>query len=257
MKNESYYKIKDDLSRSGIKPGDDLLIHSSYKSLGGVEGGIETLIKAILSYLGDRGTLLMPALSFATVNSSESNYTFDILNTPSCVGAVTEAFRKYGTAVRSMHPTHSVSALGYRAREYTELHCPDNTPVGENSPFRLLSQFGGKVLMLGCGTSSNTSMHGVEELACVPYVLSDEMREYTLIDSDGVARKKNYYYHYIGQRGFMQRYSRLENLMEFGKFKILNADCNLIDSATMWRVGAEKLREDAYYFVEKRSSLSP
>ena len=75
MKNESYYRIKEDLSRSGIKRGDDLLIHSSFKSLGGVEGGIKTLVEAILSYLGDRGTLLMPALSFAAVNSPEDNYT--------------------------------------------------------------------------------------------------------------------------------------------------------------------------------------
>lgn len=252
MKNESYYRIKEDLSRSGIRPGDELLIHSSFKSLGGVEGGIETLIEAIISYLGDRGTLLMPALSFATVNNPESNFTFDILNTPSCVGAVTEVFRKHGGALRSMHPTHSVAALGYRQREYTEGHYLDNTPVGEHSPFYLLSQRGGKVLMLGCGTGSNTSVHGIEQMARVPYVLSDEPREYTLIDAAGVARKKEYYYHYIGQRGFIQRYGRLENLMEYRKFKILAADCNLIDSAQMWRVGLKKLAEDAYYFVEKR-----
>lgn len=253
MKNESYYRIKEDLSRSGIKRGDDLLIHSSFKSLGQVEGGIETLIEAIVSHLGDRGTLLMPALSFVTVNNPESNFTFDILNTPSCVGAVTEFFRKYDGVVRSMHPTHSVAVLGYRQQEYTEGHYLDDEPVGENSPFRLLSHFGGKVLMLGCGTRSNTSMHGVEEMARVPYVLSDEMREYTLVDADGAARKKNYYYHYMSQRGFIQRYDRLEGLMDYGKFKILNADCNLIDSATMWRVGLQKLSEDAYYFVEKKA----
>ena len=106
--------------------------------------------------------------------------------------------------------------------------------------------------MLGCGTGSNTSVHGIEQMARVPYVLSDEPREYTLIDAAGVARKKEYYYHYIGQRGFIQRYGRLENLMEYRTFKILAADCNLIDSAQMWRVGLKKLAEDAYYFVEKR-----
>ena len=256
MKNESYYKIKEDLERSGIKPGDDLLIHSSFKSLGYVEGGIQTLIDALVSYLGDRGTLLFPTLSYSTVHDPKNNFTFDIINTPACVGAIPEFFRHCDGVVRSMHPSHSVAALGYRQSEYTSRHYLDNEPVGENSPFRILSQFGGKVLMLGCGTRCNTSMHGVEEMARVPYVLSDEMREYTLIGADGVSVKKEYYYHYMGQRGFIQRYDRLENLMEYGKCKILNADCHLIDSATMWRTGLKKLTEDTYYFVDRKEGFS-
>ena len=252
MQNASYQKIKEDLALSGIKPGDDVLIHSSFKSLGYVDGGIKTLIDALVSYLGDRGTLLFPALSYSAVNDPKSNFTFDILNTPVCVGATPEFFRRYDGVLRSMHPTHSVSALGYRQNEYISRHYLDNEPVGENSPFRILSQFGGKVLMLGCGTRCNTSMHGVEEMARVPYVLSDDMRTYTLIDKNGIAEKKDYYYHYMTQRGFAQRYDRLENLMEYGKCKILEADCNVIDSATMWKTGLAKMAEDPYYFVDRR-----
>ena len=252
MINDSYDRIKADLARSGIKPGDDILIHSSFKSLGYVEGGIKTLIDALVSYLGDRGTLLFPALSYASVNDPKSNFTFDILNTPVCVGAIPEFFRRYDGVVRSMHPTHSVSALGYRQKEYTERHYLDNEPVGENSPFRILSHFGGKVLMLGCGTRCNTSMHGVEEMARVPYVLSDDMRTYTLIDKNGIAEKKDYYYHYMTQRGFAQRYDRLENLMEYGKCKILEADCHIIDSAKMWKTGLAKMADDPYYFVDRK-----
>jgi len=43
---------KEDLVRSfrelGLKAGDVLLVHSSYKSFGGVEGGPQTVVDALL-----------------------------------------------------------------------------------------------------------------------------------------------------------------------------------------------------------------
>ena len=248
--NKSIVKIKEDLQSMGINKGDDILIHSSFKSLGNVEGGIKTFIEAVISHLGDKGTLLIPALSYDPVHAMDVP-TFDIKNTPSCVGAITEFFRTYDGVKRSMHPTHSVCAYGYRQDEYIKNHYKDDEPVGENSPFRLLPKFGGKVLMLGCGTKSNTSMHGVEEFSKVPYILSPDTRAYVLIDEDGNKKTVNYYYHYIRQNGFAQRYDRLENLMEFKKGKILEADCNIIDCKTMWTVAPEKLKEDPYYFTDK------
>jgi aminoglycoside 3-N-acetyltransferase len=250
-KKDYFEKIKQDLQAAGISKGDDVLIHSSFKSLGYIEGGIQTVIEALISQLGDNGTLLFPALSYRTVNDPESGFVFDINNTPCCVGSIPEYFRTYDGVVRSMHPTHSVCAYGAAAQQYVAHHHMDNTPVGAHSPFRLLSEHGGKVLMLGCSTRSNTSMHGVEEAANAPYLLSDEKRRYTIIDSHGNITHTDNYYHYMQQRGYIQRYDRLENLMEFGKCKILNADCNIIDSPTMWKVGAGKIAQEPYYFTDK------
>lgn len=244
-----YKKIQEDLAILGINRGDDILVHASFKSLGGVEGGIRTLIVALLSSLGDAGTLLMPALSYQTVTAE--NPLFDIRNTPVCVGAVPEFFRTFPGVERSMHPTHSVCVRGRRQKEYLADSEKDDEPVGENSPFRKLPAFGGKILMLGCGLHPNTSMHGVEEKAGVPYVLSPDKRKYTFVDNDGKCFDKEYFYHYISQNGFGQCYRRLGNLMEIKKGSVLKAECYLIDSAQMWKVGLSKLREDPYYFVEK------
>ena len=250
MSNTSFVQIKSDLQRLGINKGDDLLIHSSYKSMGGVEGGIETFIEAVLSLLGDSGTLLIPSLSYYSVHAMDEP-AFNIKTTPSCVGAISEFFRTLQGVKRSMHPTHSVCAIGARQDEYIKNHYLDNEPVGENSPFALLPEFGGKVLLLGCGTKPNTSMHGIEEYVKTPYILSNETRKYILIDENGEKTEKDFYYHYIRQNGFAQRYDRLENLMTFKKGKILQADCNLIDSKTMWEVAVKKLKEDVYYFTDK------
>ena len=253
-KNKDYLKIKEDLAGLGIKNGDDLLVHSSYKSLGGVEGGIETVIKAMVSVLGDSGTLLFPTLTFSNVNPEPpvNNPVFDVKNTPSCVGAMPNVFMKTEGVERSLHPTHSIAALGARQREYITGHELDDEPVGPNSPLFKLGQYGGKVLFLGCSTVSNTSMHGVEEYAGAPYVLSENTRRYVLIDKFGLKTEKDYRYHYMRQRGFEQCYDRLENLMEFKKGNILSASCNVVDCCEMWRVGTAKIKEEPYYFVEKK-----
>ena len=250
MDNTSFKQIKNDLQALGINKGDDLLVHASYKALGGVEGGIRTLIEAMLSHLGDMGTLLMPALSYDSVHAMNTP-TFDIKNTPSCVGAVTEFFRTYPGVKRSMHPTHSVCAIGARQDEYLKNHKLDRQPVGENSPFALLPKLGGKVLLLGCGTKPNTSMHGIEEHYPTPYILSPDTKTYVLIGENGAQTAVDFRYHYIRQSGYAQRYDRLENLMEFTKGKLMQADCNLIDSKTMWDVALKKLSDDVYYFTDK------
>ena len=250
--NKDYVRIKDDLAALGIRKGDDVIVHSAYKQLGGVEGGIETVIAALASVLGDCGTLLFPTLSYQFVNPEPpvNNNVFDVISTPSCVGAMPNVFMKLDGVERSLHPTHSVAALGARQNEYIKNHELDNEPVGSNSPFFKLKEFGGKVLFSGCSTGSNTSMHGVEEYAGAPYVLSENTKRYVIIDKFGNKTENEYYYHYIHQRGFAQRYGRLENLMEFKRGNVLMAQCAVVDCREMWRVGTEKIKNDPYYFVE-------
>ncbi len=48
----------------GVAPGDTLRAHSSYKSFGGVEGGPQAVIDALLEVLTPEGTLIMPNFNF-------------------------------------------------------------------------------------------------------------------------------------------------------------------------------------------------
>ena len=253
--NRDFITIKEQLSMLGIKNGDDVIVHSAYKQLGGVEGGIETVINALISLLGNSGTLLFPTLSFESVNPCPpvNNNVFVVKKTPACVGAMPKVFMAFDGVERSLHPTHSVAALGARQSEYINNHELDDEPVGPNSPFFKLGQFGGKVLFLGCSTKSNTSMHGVEEYAKVPYVLSKDTIRYVIIDKYGNKTEKDYHYHNIGQNGFAQRYDKLENLMKFQRGNVLAAQCAVVDCREMWKMGVEKLKKDPYYFVEKIS----
>ena len=72
--------IIEDLKNLGIKKGDIVLMHSSYKSLGVIEGGAKTFFEAFLDVIGEEGTLILPALSYETV--TRENPCFDKEKTP-------------------------------------------------------------------------------------------------------------------------------------------------------------------------------
>ena len=133
--------------------------HSSLRSLGPVPGGAETVVRGLVEALGPDGTLLMPALSYARVTPEQP--LFDVRLTPSNVGALPETFRTRPGTLRSIHPTHSVCGVGRLAAELLGRHIEDRTPCGPRSPFHLLPEYGGQILMLGCGLRPNTSMHAV------------------------------------------------------------------------------------------------
>ncbi|HHV50557.1 MAG TPA: AAC(3) family N-acetyltransferase [Clostridiales bacterium] len=234
----------------GLWRGEVLLVHSSMSSLGFfVEGGYDAVIDAFLEVLGDTGTLLFPALSYATVTREFP--VFSLKGTPCCIGKLPEAFRKRPGVIRSLHPTHSVCAVGRLAKEITMNHGMDTTPVGPNSPFRRLYEFGGRILMLGCGLRPNTFMHGVEEIAEVPYLLSPLPVEYECILPDGSKIKTTHLRH--GFNGLIQRYDRVLNILEPGDFVegyVGKAHCYLLDTKPLMEKSLLKLKDDPFYFVD-------
>lgn len=251
-------QLRADLIALGVRPGDAILMHSSYKALGGLEGGAGAFFETFLDLLGSEGTLVLPALSFDTVSKDQP--VFSANDTPSCpgIGYLTEYFRtKIPGVIRSLHPTHSCSMAGKYAAFLAENHHLDETPVGKNSPFAKLPLIGGWILMLGCSPDRNTSFHGVEETAEPPYLLKrDERIRYTLRAADGTEYVQNAIPHNFVLDGKYceQKYSRILPLLmpdEVRYGKVLDADCVLMNAAAVWNRGREKLLEDPFYFVDR------
>ena len=249
--NKDYQIIREDLQALGLKKGDTVLIHSSFKSLGKVEGGIQTLVEAMLSVIGDAGTLIAPTLTFRDV--SEEYRIFDYVHTPSCVGAVSEFIRHVDGAKRSIHPTHSCAAIGKKRDWYIDGHENDRTPIGENSPIYKLHMDDGKVLLLGCSFSANTSMHGVEEKFGTSYVLPKTPTPYTIILPDRTY-DIDFYRHHIRQNGYTQRYDRLENVLDskYVNTRLVHgAVSRLLNAPGVWKTAYDVLKKDEFYFVDK------
>jgi Aminoglycoside N3''-acetyltransferase len=247
---EQLNHIAEDLLSLGVCRGDLLLVHASLSSLGRVEGGARTVVEALLRAIGSGGTLLMPALSYATVNTA--NPYFSVKETPGCVGVIPEYFRKMQGTYRSLHPTHSICAKGALAKKLVCAHGLDDTPVGNHSPLSLLAQCEGKILMLGCGLYPNTSMHGAEEVTRPPYLFRKEKTAYIVTDAENQKRQAEYRCHDF--TGYAQRYDRIANILSRSELKqgfVLNAECFLINAAAMRERAVRVLNEQPLYFVDK------
>ena len=169
------------LKRIGIKPDDTVLVHTSMRSLGEVEGGCDGLIDAFTSYLAD-GLFLVPTHTWSNVGKNQPIY--DVSTTEPCIGALptVAAFRKDG--VRSLHPTHSVSAFGKRAAEFVKGEELATSPCFEGGVWRRLYDENAKVLLIGVGLDRNTYIHAIDEMIDLPDRLAPPI-ELTVIDYDG------------------------------------------------------------------------
>ena len=241
-------RIAADARQVGVVEGGVLLVHSSLSAMGHVPGGPEIVIRGLLKALGPEGTLLMPALSYERV--TEKNTHFDVLRTPSNVGAIPEAFRTRPGTRRSMHPTHSVCAVGPRTAELLDDHDKDTTPCGEASPFRKLRTVDGQILMLGCGLRPNTSMHAIEELVVPPYLFGLPLT-YTLVYADRTSVEKIYTTH--GFDGWAQRYDRVAEVLGIPGLRlgtILEAQVHLIQARALWDAVYAAMVRDPLRFVD-------
>ncbi len=241
-------KICTQLKLLGLREGDVVLLHASLKSLSRIPQHPQTVINGVLNAIGQNGTLLIPSLTYETVN--KENPVFDRKNTPSDVGAISEYFRKQPQVYRSLSPTHSVCGIGKHARMLLQKHHYDSTPLGPNSPLHMLPRYGGKILFIGCGLKPNTSMHAVEELLEPPYLFGDAF-EFKLITEGAVMHKKMRQHNF---KGYEQRYDRVASLLnekELRLGRVLAADVYLLDAAAMWKKAYNKLRENPYFFVDR------
>jgi aminoglycoside 3-N-acetyltransferase len=231
-----------DLHAIGLRRGDVVLVHSSYRSL-----GIDHPETPLLDAIDDTGTLLLPALSYCQTPPTVHN----TLTTPSCVGFLTEYFRTRPGTRRSLHPTHSVCGVGARMNESLGDHGVDTTPCGPHSPFRKLLHCGGKILMLGCGLRPNTTMHAIEEYSQPPYLFGAPLT-YTLTDAAGTTFEKTYTPHDF--TGFVQRYDRIGALLDSHQLvagRVGLAPAYLIDAQALYLQALGQLKRDPYFFVDQ------
>jgi aminoglycoside 3-N-acetyltransferase len=174
--------LMQDLEKMGIDRRGTLLVHSSYKSIGPVEGGPNTVLDALSEYMSE-GLLVLPAHTWSTINAD--NPKFYVTDSPTCVGILTEWFRQRPGVVRSLHPTHSVAALGRDAKQFTSGDEHSETPCGHQTAWRRLLERKATIMLLGVDLRRNTFIHGIEEWADIPGRLTDYHEQLITVLPDG------------------------------------------------------------------------
>ncbi len=160
-------QITSSLKAMGVVQGDMLFIHSSLKSLGYVEGGPKTVIEGLLDAVGAEGTLILPTYYMpggSILGTCQlEGYVFDPRMHGTSMGALPEAFLQFEGVQRSIHPTHSVSAIGKHASHITESHHLSPSVFGQGSPWQRFHALNGKILGLGISMGPVTFYHLLED----------------------------------------------------------------------------------------------
>jgi aminoglycoside 3-N-acetyltransferase len=135
--------------------GDLVYVHSGMDGLN-LEFPFYRILFLIREVIGASGTVLFPTYPNHRISSYEylrQERVFDVRRTPSYTGILTEFARRQRGAVRSLHPTKSVCAIGPNAAEITATHHLSPYPYDTCSPYYKLIAGGGKIVGLGATTN--------------------------------------------------------------------------------------------------------
>ncbi len=156
-----YGEILEGMQRIGVRSGMELEVHSSLRSFGPVDGGAETVIRALKDSVGPNGSLFMPALRLSpdlqkTAEDVRLGITYKarILSPDeprSAMGLIADTFR--------LQPDVIVGDGVFATAAWGR-----NADKAASCGFQHLIDHGGMALMLGVDIYRLTAMHYVEDL---------------------------------------------------------------------------------------------
>lgn len=232
-------RLVEQLHSLGVQPGDVLLVHTSYRAVRPVDGGPAGLIAALRAAVGARGTVVMPSWT------EDDDHPFDPTTTPVSrdLGVTAATFATTPGVRRSDHP-FACAAIGPVADAIVS----DPLPVPPHrleSPVGRVWELDGKVLLLGVGHDSDTTMHLAEALAGVPYGVPKHI---TVLEY-GEPRRIDYFEndHCCQRFTLMDEWLRSRALQREGR--VGNAHARLVRSRDVVTVAKESLARDPLVFL--------
>ena len=237
----------------GVEAADTLLVHSSYKSFGPVDGGPQTVVNALEQTLGPEGTLIMPTFNF----DFNKGQPWDVRSTPSKMGALTELVRVDPRAKRVFHPFYSFAILGKHAEMLGGLRYKSS--YERNSVFGKLRDLDGKIMVIGLSyTNSMTFFHHIEQMEGVDYRF---LKQFTgqVTDWDGNTHTDTFEMLVRDiDKGVITEVDPMGFLMEekgvIKSAKIGEADVRLMKANEVYTFTAREMRRDPHllYKIEKK-----
>lgn len=245
--------LKADLRKMGLEPTDSIMIHSSMKSIGEVEGGADTVLDAFMEYFSE-GLVMLPTHTWKQMSTEYS--LFDPETEPACVGILPNLFMKRQGVVRSLHPTHSIAAYGSGAAEYIEGEEKCTTPCTPGGCWDRLREINAKILLVGVTHIRNTFIHSVEEVYDVPERLTAEPVAFQIRMSDGSVKDVEVHRHYNPYTAHIsESFDKLSDAFyETGaatKVRFGEAECILCDAEKVFEVTGKVLSHEINCLIDR------
>lgn len=149
-----------------IKKGMVVYIHSSIDKMN-LNFSAFQLLELLLDFVGPEGTLVFPCWHYtgrAEDHLSQPDAVFKVRKSPTTMGLLPELARRHKQAVRSMHPTSSIVAIGAKAHQLIDEHHLDIYPNGIKSPLYKTTHYDSRIIGLGEKVVSLSFVHVIEDI---------------------------------------------------------------------------------------------
>lgn len=249
-----FENLVDAFHELGVEEGDTLLVHSSYKSFGEVDGGPQAVIRALEASLGTDGdgTLIMPTFNF----DFNKGAPWDVRTTPSKMGVLTELVRTDPRAKRVFHPFYSFAVLGKHAEMLGGLRY--KSAYERNSVFGKLRDLDGKIMVIGLSyNDSMTFFHHIEQMEGVDYRFLKQFKG-EVTDENGITYTDTFEMLVRDiDKGVMTMVDPMGVLMEqagvIKSAKIGEADVKLMKANEVYEFTVREMRRDPHllYYIKK------
>lgn len=245
--------LKTQMKEMGLKETDAVMVHASMKSMGDVDGGADTVLDAFMEYLA-KGLFMTPAHTWKQMSAEYS--VFDPKTEPACVGIIPNLFLKRPGVVRSLHPTHSVAAIGQGATEYVAGEENVHTPCAPGGCWDRLRTVHAKILLIGVTHARNTFIHSVEEVFDVPERFTEKPAKFQIVMPDGSLKDVEMYRHFNRHTAHISEEfdKMLEGYFTTGAakpVKLGDADCILCDAEKLFEVTGKVLTREINCFIDR------
>jgi len=235
----------------GVAKDDVLFVHSDVSVFGFLgrkdrDYLLSSLVDAVKAAV-PQGTIIMPTFSYSFCKEE----VYDIEETKSTVGALTEFFRGLSDVQRTRHPIFSVGVWG-KDKEYF-------LDVGKDS-FDKDSIFGkihgkkAKIVFLGAPFQSCTFIHYIEQMHGVPYRFIKTFKG-TIKDKGKTCEDKcTYLVRYLDEREVTVDLGRFKDYLiknnHMRAMKLGNGRIMVVGAETLFDKGMRLLGKDINYFLQ-------
>ncbi len=212
--------ILNDLARMNAPRDKVVLVHTSLRAVGEVEGRGEGFLEALIEYFtADGGLLLIPTHTWRNLDRGCAEPTLDMSSPETCIGTLPNIAAVHPMAHRSLHPTHSMSVFDGKtkagepgpAEDYIAGEVMVDTSTSPKGCYGRIYDMGGKILLVGVVHNRDTYLHSVEERMDVPNRLSvNHVPTKIRLKSGDVIERPIRHHHAEGIKDVSARYPKYE-----------------------------------------------
>ena len=195
-----------------------VLMHSSLRSIGKIDGNGQGLLDILIEYFTKKdGLFCVP--THTTLNYFKGlEMSLDMTDTHTDLGAFSAIALQDGRGVRSENPLLSMVVFGNRkkAEEFIKDDKFITTPTAPESCYGKLDRYNGYILLAGVGQDKNTYLHCVAEILNLPDRMSEIEKPANVKRPNGeIVDRKIRLYHCSKTKDISARFPKYETAFRY------------------------------------------